>query len=230
MPLILVAILALLALIFGPQLWARHALQRYGAQRDDLPGTGGEFARHLLARAGLKDYRVECAQGAQGDHFDPARRAVVLSEQHHDRRSLAAAVVAAHEVGHALQHFIGYRPLAVRQRLVAIASVAERLGAIVLVAMPFITVITRVPAAGAALLMLGMGVMLVPIGVHLVTLPVEFDASFRRALPILRLGYLDEADLPAARRLLTACALTYFASALASLLNFARWIRLLRRF
>ncbi|MEQ8235065.1 MAG: zinc metallopeptidase [Gammaproteobacteria bacterium] len=226
---IAILVVLALALVLGPQLWARHALKRHARARPDLPGNGGEFARHLLAQARMHDYRVERAADGVGDHFDPTRRVVALSAAHHDQRSLAAVVVAAHEVGHAIQHHIGYRPLYARQRLARFAGVAEKLAALALVAMPFLAVVTRAPAAGAGLLLLGIGGMLIPVLVHLVTLPVELDASFRRALPILELGYLERRDLPAARRILAACALTYVAGALASLLNFARWIRVLRR-
>ncbi len=226
---IFVLVVIALAVILGPQLWARQALARHGRERPDLPGSGADFARHLLARAHMDDYRVAPAGDGVGDHFDPTHRVVALSAAHHDKRSLAAVVVAAHEVGHAIQHHIGYRPLYARQRLARAAMIAEKFAAIALIAMPFLAVVTRLPAAGAGLLLLGVGSMLVPVLVHLVTLPVEFDASFRRALPILELGYLDPDDLPAARRILAACALTYVAGALASLLNFARWIRVLRR-
>jgi uncharacterized protein len=222
-------VLVALAVIFGPQLWARHVLAQHGDERPDLPGTGAELARHLLAGAHLTGYGVERADAGIGDHFDPDRRMVVLSPTHHDRRSLSAAVVAAHEVGHALQHYLDYRPLLIRQRLVRVAGTAERVASFILIAIPLVTLLTRAPGAAAALLLLAIGVMAVPILVHLITLPVEFDASFRRALPILELGYLDQSDLPHARRILTACALTYVASALARLLNFARWLRVLRR-
>lgn len=226
---IVLIVLVALAVIFGPQLWARHILTRHGRERPDLSGTGAELARHLLAGAHLAGYGVERAAAGIGDHFDPERRMVVLSPHHHDRRSLAAAVVAAHEVGHALQHYLAYPPLLMRQRLVGLAGMAERLASFILIAIPVVTLLTRAPGAAAILLLLAVGVMAIPIVVHLVTLPVEFDASFRRALPILELGYLDQRDLPQARRILTACALTYVAAALARLLNFARWLRVLRR-
>ncbi|MGE0484701.1 MAG: zinc metallopeptidase [Gammaproteobacteria bacterium] len=225
----LLVLLLVFAAILGPPLWARAVLARHGVERDDIPGNGGEFARHLLRKAGLTDYTVEAASAGKGDHFDPSRRCVVLSAPHHERRSLAAVVVAAHEVGHAIQHYIGYRPLYARQRLAQFAIGVERWGAIALVAMPFVTVMTRSPAAGVLMLIAGGAVMLVPVVVHLVTLPVEFDASFARALPILERGYLAPDDLPAARRILTACALTYVAGALLALFNFRRWIRVLRR-
>lgn len=225
---IFVILLVLVAVVFGPQLWARHVLNRHAREREDIPGTGAEFAAHLLANAGMDGYRVERAESPGGDHFDPDARAVRLSESHHDRRSLAAVVVAAHEVGHAIQHHIGYRPLAVRGRLARAAGFAQRVASFLLIAIPIVTIIARTPQAGAGLLALGVLVMLVPVLVHLVTLPVEFDASFNRALPVLALGYLGEDDLPHARRILTACALTYVAASLASLLNFYRWLRVLR--
>ncbi len=224
-----VVIALVVAVIFGPQLWARHVLTRYTGERDDLPGTGAELARHLLREARMDDYRVERAADGVGDHFNPATGVVALSAEHYERRSLAAAVVATHEVGHAIQHFIGYRPLALRTRLAGAATIAERVASMMLVAMPLVTVLTRAPAAGAGLLIAGVAIMLLPVLVHLATLPVEFDASFRRALPILERGYLEGRDLVRARRILTACALTYVAGSLASLLNFWRWIRILRR-
>ena len=89
----------LLLIIFGPQLWARRILKVNAKERDDIEGTGAEFARHLLDNAHLAGYGVEKAHPTTGDHFDPTSRTVRLSEPHHDHRSLSAIVVAAHEVG-----------------------------------------------------------------------------------------------------------------------------------
>ena len=147
----------------------------------------------------------------------------------YDGKSLTAVVVAAHEVGHAIQDRLGYVPLKLRTRLVGLAALSERVGAIILVALPFITVLTRIPATGAVMLIIGLAILLVPVVVHLITLPVEFDASFKRALPILALGYVPDEEMPAARRILTACALTYIAASLSAILNFWRWIYFLRR-
>ena len=226
---VLVLILLVIAAVFLPQMWARAVLARYSRERDDFPGTGAEFGQHLIKSAKLSGYGVTRADPGVGDHFNPATRTVALSGDHHDRRSLTAIVVAAHEVGHAIQDYIGYGPLRLRTRLALAAALAERIASIMLVAMPLITVLTRAPAAGAGLLVAGIATMALPVVIHLITLPVEFDASFRRAMPILEQGYLEDADLKAARRILWACALTYVAASLASLLNFWRWIRVLRR-
>jgi Zn-dependent membrane protease YugP len=139
-------------------------------------------------------------------------------------------VIAAHEVGHAIQHHAGYRPLALRSRLAGLAQGAERTGVLLMMALPVMAGVTRSPAIG--LLTLAAGVLSLGTSalVHLVTLPVELDASFRRALPLLKAGrYIPAADEPAARRILTAAALTYMAASLLSLLNVWRWLRLLRR-
>jgi Zn-dependent membrane protease YugP len=220
-------ILAVLALVFGPSLWARAVLAWHGDDRPDFPGTGGELARHLLEEFGVEGVKVEVTD--EGDHYHPAEKAVRLRRENHDGRSLTAVATAAHEVGHALQDHDRYRPLETRTRLVKSTYVFERAGSMILLATPLLGALTRSP--GVVVLELGAGILVMSISilVHAVTLPVEFDASFNRALPILdKGGYLPKADLPAARRILKACALTYVASSLASLLNLWRWIRLLR--
>ncbi|MFW5681350.1 MAG: zinc metallopeptidase, partial [Pseudomonadota bacterium] len=111
--------LLVLALVFAPALWAQAVLRWYRDDRPDFPGTGGELARHLLDEAGLGDVAVEPTE--RGDHYDPEAKAVRLSAAHFDGRSLAAVVVAAHEVGHALQDRDGYAPLAWRGRLARLA-------------------------------------------------------------------------------------------------------------
>ncbi len=224
---IVLALVALLAVVVLPQAWVRWTISRHGADRPDLPGTGSELARHLLNRFDLAGVTVERTE--LGDHYDPDARVVRLGAAHHDGRSVAAAAVAAHEVGHALQHAGGERLLATRQRLAKFAMTTDRFAAVFFIAAPFLGLIARTPIAFAALVGIGMAFMAVRVLVDLVTLPVEFDASFSKALPILEEGgYLAAADLPAARRVLRAAALTYLAGALISLVNLARWIRILR--
>lgn len=221
------AAIALIAVVALPQLWVRLAISRHGAERPDLPGTGGELARHLLDRFGLDGVVVEATD--RGDHYDPDTRAVRLLPQHHDGRSVAAVAIAAHEVGHALQHSRGERSLALRQSLAGIATMSDRAAAVFFIAAPFLAVLARTPLAFAGLLALGMMFLLVRVVFSVVTLPVEFDASYRKALPILEEGrYLRKDDMPAARSVLRAAAFTYLAGALITLINLARWARLLR--
>ena len=224
---ILIIILLLFTIIYGPSLWAKHVLKKYNKDQY-FSGTGIDLARLLLDRMDMKSVRVE--ETELGDHYDPESRVVRLSRENGRNKSLTSVVVAAHEVGHAIQAHTGYRPLQTRNRMITTAHKMEKLGAVLMLVVPLITVITRVPAAGFLMLIGGFITLCIPLVVHFVTLPVEFDASFNRALPILAAGdYIPPEDFPAARKILMACALTYVASALASLLNIWRWIRILRR-
>lgn len=223
---ILIALLVL-SIFFGPQLWAKGVLRYYAEDRPDFPGTGGELARRLLDEAGLSQVRVEAAQ--VGDHYDPTEKVVRLSPENLEGRSLTAVVVAAHEVGHALQDRDAYRPLLTRTTLVQKTAVFQKIGSGIVWTSMILGMVSRSPSIGLTGLLAGIATMGVNVVIHLVTLPVEFEASFARALPLLdRGGYLPRTDLPAARRILTAAALTYVAGALMSLLNIWRWIRYLR--
>lgn len=224
----LVLIILLIVLILGPQYWARHVLKKYGKHREDIQGTGGELVQHLKKKFHLDYLKLE--ETKLGDHYDPMDKTVRLTESNFNNKSLTAVAVAAHEFGHALQDARNYRPLAARTRMVKLAQQAEKFGSIALFALP---VLAFTPAGARMvpfLILLLIGSMAINCVVHLVTLPVEFDASFGRALPILREGrYVDEKDFQAIRKILTACALTYLASSLSGLLNFWRWFRFLRR-
>jgi len=220
-------IIILLIILFGPYGWAQVVLNRYN--RDEyFSGNGFDLARLLLDQQALGEVRV--VETPQGDHYDPEKKKVALTRSRCGRRTLTAVVVAAHEVGHAIQDHLDYPPLKTRTRLVRLAARLERIGAAIMMAVPLIALITRVPATGALLFLGGLGTLCIPLGIHLLTLPSELDASFRRALPLLAEGrYIPPEDLPAARKILLACALTYVASALVGLLNVWRWIRVLRR-
>jgi uncharacterized protein len=225
--LIAIAIALLLGIIVLPQYWVRWTIRRHGMPRPDLPGTGGELARHLLDRFGLQAVTVEKADN--GDHYDPEKKAVRLVEAHFDGRSLSAVAIAAHEVGHALQDAAGERLLSLRQALAKVAIFTDRAAGVFFIAAPLLAILARTPLAFAALVGIGIALLCIRVIVTLVTLPVEFDASFRKALPILEEGqYLATSDMPAARSVLRAAAFTYVASALMMLVDLARWIRLLR--
>jgi Zn-dependent membrane protease YugP len=226
MPWIILLVL-LLAAVFGPSLWVRAVLARHGDDRPDYPGTGGELARHLLDQAGLAEVAVEATD--QGDHYDTEAKAVRLTRDKLDGRSLTAVTVAAHEVGHALQDGDGYVPLKTGTRLAKSIGGLQRLGSIIIFGAFALGAISGAPVLTLIGVVAGIATMASAVVIRLLNLPVEFDASFNRALPILdRGGYLPQDDLPAARRILKACALTYVASSLASLLNLWRWIRFLR--
>jgi Zn-dependent membrane protease YugP len=224
----LILITLIVALVFGPQLWAQWTFRRYARERDDIPGTGAELAQHLLQKMNIGEVGVETTD--KGDHYDPEARMVRLSPGNHDGRSLTAVAVAAHEVGHAIQHHRRERMLERRTRLIRSAQLAQKIGAGVMFAIPVITALTRMPQSGLLLFLVGLASMGSATLVHLVTLPVEWDASFRKALPLLSHGrYVSEGDQRKVKTILRAAALTYVAASLASLLNLARWFQFLRR-
>lgn len=219
--------LVLLGLLLAPGWWARAVLRRHAGERDDIPHSGAQLARRLLGESGLPDVTVEISE--RGDHYDPAVRAVRLLPGNYHGRSLTAITVAAHEVGHAIQDHTGYAPLAWRTRLVRFAQFAEKAGATLMLAIPVIMLVTRRPSSGLVGFLIGATGFLAATLVHLVTLPVELDASYRRALPLLAGIGLPAADLAPARRILTACAFTYVAASLSGMLNLWRWLAVLRR-
>lgn len=225
---LVVPILIVLAIVLGPGLWVQRVMRRYGEPRDRYDLTGAEMARRLLDERGLAAVAVEVTDS--GDHYDPVEKIVRLSPNHHSRCSLAAVTVAAHEVGHALQDATGYAPLHLRTRLVQWLGPVEKIGAALLMFTPVIVAITRMPLAGGLMLLGGLLTLGSSVAVHFLTLPTEFDASFNRALPLLKnSGLIYEADFPHARKLLRAAAMTYVAASLMSLLNIARWWAILRR-
>jgi Zn-dependent membrane protease YugP len=228
MPILLaLGALLLFAAIFGPQWWVRHVLATHAAERPEFPGTGAELARHLLDEAGLQHVKVESTD--IGDHYDPDVLAVRLSAPHHDGRSVAAVAVAAHEVSHAVQHARGEPAFVRRYQLVKNLSWIDRIASVILLMAPVVFAFVHAPALLILQLLAGFALLSIRVAVHAVTLPVEFDASFSKALPVLSRGrYLGVGDLPAARKVLTAAAYTYVAAALATLLDVVRWLRMLR--
>ena len=219
----------LLVLILGPHLWTKHVFKRYDTPLDELPGTGGELARHLVTRLELTGCNVEALESG-GDHYNPENKTVCLSQGVYERKSLTSAVIAAHEIGHALQHYTGFRPLYLRWKLARYIAVTEKTASFILVSFPFVMLLVKSPLIGIIMFASGILILFLPVIFHLVTLPVEWDASFNRALPLLIEGrYLPESAEPIVRRILTAAALTYVSASLSSLLNFYRWIAFLRR-
>jgi Zn-dependent membrane protease YugP len=225
---LLLPFLLIFALVFGPGWWVRKVMSRYSSPDDRYEGSGGELARYLLDNHGLQQVKVE--ETPEGDHYDPLGKVIRLSPDNLNGRSLTAITVAAHEVGHAIQDADGFAPLKIRTQLITLTRPIERLGAGILMAAPFIGLLTRAPLVSLLMVLGGLMSLGATTIVHLVTLPTELDASFKRAMPLLEKGdTLKSVDLPHARRLLTAAALTYLSASLASLLNIARWWTLLRR-
>lgn len=216
----LIIILILLAgalLVALPQVWVHTTIERHAGERSDLGGTGADFARHALD--GMKLHHVKVEVTEQGDHYDPDSRAVRLQRRFHDGRSVSAIAIAAHEVGHAMQHAVA---LPMFKRRLAVARQAHVIGMIAqafIWSAPLLLILNK-SAAALILNLAGFGGMaLLSFILQVITLPVEFDASFKRALPLLKEGqFLNASDLGAARQLLRAAAYTYVAGLVRSVL------------
>ena len=210
------------ALLFGPRLWVRHVLKQYDRKPEDFPATAGELARELLDRHHLHSVKVETTD--IGDHYDHRDKTVRLNRAKIDRKTLTAVTTAAHEVAHALQDASGYGPFVWRIRLARAAQVTVEVGSLLLLAVPVTALVTRRPVppvvvGSAAISVLGAGV-----ATQLAALPSELDASFGRALPMLRDGIISPHEVKDARKILVACSLTYIASSLAAVLSLWPWL------
>ena len=217
----------LIAVVVGPQYWVKQVMHQHGKDRPDFPGTGGELASHLAEHYKIPNLTVAVTD--EGSHYNPETKHIGLTEDVFNGSSVTAVAIAAHEFGHALQDFGGEAGLRRRQSLVGLAMFTDKVASVFFLAAPLLGLLTRAPVAFLLMGLFGISLLGVRILVHLVTLPVEYDASFSKALPILKEGgYLSDSDLPAARSVLKAAALTYVAGAMMSLLDLARWIRILR--
>jgi Zn-dependent membrane protease YugP len=220
--------LIVIAVIFGPSLWVKLVMSRYSSEKPEMPGTGGELAKHLIKRFSLKDVEVEITE--LGDHYDPIEKKVRLSREHYESKSLTAVAIAAHEVGHAIQDHQGDKRLATRTKMVPIVNLLARWSVVIISLSPVIGIITRHPIPFSLLLFIGLSGFIARMMMHAVTLPIEFDASFSKALPILREGdYVSQSNEKAVSHVLRAAALTYVSAALADTLNLSRWIFILLR-
>ena len=227
--LFLILIIILLAIFIGPQLLVTSVLKRHNQPRDDIPGTGGEFANHLIHKLDLAS-KVKVEPTEQGDHYDPSSKTVALSPLFFQQNSLTAIVVAAHEVGHAMQDAENNRWMRLREKLLIVAHVIEKIAPLTLAIAPIALWITKAPGLSLFIFFIGFLSIAMTTLLHLLTLPVELDASFNKALPLLEKGnYLPTADdHKAAHSILRAAALTYVAQSLFNLLNIGYWLRLLR--
>ncbi|MBE9012349.1 zinc metallopeptidase [Pseudanabaenaceae cyanobacterium LEGE 13415] len=201
--------------------WAQQRVQSTYRKYSEIPSrmgmTGAQVAKTILDRMGIYDVSVEHVPGELTDHYDPSAKVVRLSDVVYNSNSLAAAAVAAHECGHVLQDVKGYKPMNVRAALVPAVNLGANFGPILIMAGLFI-------GAFKFLIPLGIALFAAVIIFHIVTLPVEFDASNRALRLIDELGILQGEENQGARKVLNAAAFTYVATALYALLQLAQYI------
>ena len=210
-----------LVLCLGASALVNSTMRKYSKVRNMRGLTGAEAARNILNREGLYNVQIECLNSDDGDHYDPRTDTVRLSYNNFNGTSVTAVSVAAHECGHAIQHQQGYVPLTLRSAIVPVANIGSTLAWPLILIGLFFTSNT-----GTFLIDLGILCFSFAVLFQLVTLPVEFNAS-HRALRILgEQGILSDSELPYTRKVLKAAALTYVASAAASILQLLRLVLL----
>jgi Zn-dependent membrane protease YugP len=195
--------------------WAQHRVkatyEKYAEIQSSLGMTGAQVAKTILQRMGIHDVTVEQVEGQLTDHYDPSAKAVRLSESVYASSSLAAAAIAAHECGHVLQDVRGYQFMNIRASLVPVANIGANFGPMMVMAGLFLGSL-----GGLSTVFINLGIILFAGAIlfHLVTLPVEFDASSRALRLIDELGILQGDENRGARSVLNAAAWTYVATAI----------------
>ncbi len=217
-------LLVLPAVIFAlvAQIMVKSTFSKYSSENNQHGYTAKEVARKILDENGLYSVSIEYVRGSLTDHYDPSANVIRLSDSVYNSTSVAAIGVAAHEVGHAIQHAQGYTPIKVRQAIIPITQIGSSL------ALPLVFI-------G---MLIGALQWLIPVGIFLytgvvlfqaITLPVEFNAS-RRALKTLDENViLYKSEVKMAKKVLTAAAMTYVAAMFSSLMSLLRLILLASR-
>ena len=214
-------ILLLPAMAFA--MWAQwrvqSTFQQYSRVRAANGLTGRDMARQIMMRNGVTGVEVEAVDGMLSDHYDPRTRKVRLSSSNYAGDSISSIAVAAHEVGHVLQHQQGYMPLQMRSGLAPAVGFAS--GAAMPLVLIGLLIGPRVPFAGF-LMDLGIVFFAGAVLFHLVTLPVEFDASKRALAELTSTGAVLPQEVAGAKKVLDAAALTYVAAAAVAALQLVR--------
>lgn len=203
-------------LTFWAQARVKSAYSKYSRVSASCRMTGAQVAEHMLHSEGIYDVNIEVVSGNLTDHYDPSSRTLRLSQGVANSTSLAALGVAAHETGHALQHRDAYGPLVLRTAVVPTVNIGSNLSwPLVVLGMIF----SWNPLIDIGILLFSLTVLFT-----LITLPVEFNASSRAMAALGNGGYLTGAELPGAKSVLNAAAMTYVAAAMNAILQLLRLI------
>jgi uncharacterized protein len=217
-------LISLPALILG--FWAQWkvsaAFKRYSQERSRSGMTGAEVARRVLSFNGLHQVRVEPVQGFLSDHYDPRGKVLRLSPEVYNSPSTAAAGIAAHEAGHAIQDVQGYTALRLRSIMVPAVSIGSWIGPII-----FIVGVLMLPFVGTSLAWVGVLLFAITAVFALVTLPVEFDASRRAKQALATQSIILPQEMTGVNKVLDAAALTYVAGAVQAVSTLLYYVFLL---
>ncbi len=197
----------------------KSTYRKYSGYRSMTGMTGAQAAQRILNNAGIYDVTIQHISGNLTDNYNPIKKTLSLSDAVYNSTSVAAIGVAAHECGHAIQHQKGYVPLKLRAAIVPVANIGSTIAwPLILIGLFFTT------NTGSLLINLGIICFSFAVIFQLVTLPVEFNASRRALVALEEQGILNSTELPYTKKVLSAAALTYVASAAAAILQLLRLV------
>lgn len=213
-------------LFLGPAmllaLWAQLRVKSAYAQMSRVPVssglTGAQAAARVLRDAGCDNVGIEMTQGMLSDHYDPRKKVLRLSPQVYGGRSIASVGIACHEAGHALQDAQGYAPLAMRSAIVPVASLGSGLSILLIIAGLILTM--------TGLIWVGIALFSATVVFQIVNLPVEYDASRRARVELVRSGVVTQAEDRSVGKVLNAAALTYVAATLTAVMQLLYFVSL----
>lgn len=214
---ILLVVLPSLVLSGGASWLVQVVFSRYSKVGTRRGLTGAQAAQLLLDRAGIRDVQVVPVAGHLTDHYDPQNKTLALSQDVYGSDSVAAIGVATHEAGHAIQHAVGYVPLRLRALSVPAANIGSQFGMMTMLGGLFLIGVS--PVLGKSVLLIGVGLFTLVLLFQLITLPVEFNASFRARQLVVEAGIVTPDERGGIDRVLTAAALTYVAAAVSTALT-----------
>lgn len=212
----LIYMLPFMALAAYAQFKVKSTYSKYSAVRNSRDVTGADVARTILDNNGLQHVKIKPVRGQLSDHYDPRTQTVALSEGVYNQTSVSAASIAAHEVGHAIQHAKGYVPLKIRSGIAPVVALTSNfVWVLILIGMAF---------SNRAYVQIGVWIFAGTVIFQLITLPVEFDASNRAIKQLEMYNLVESNEITGSKKVLSAAALTYVA---ASLVAIAQLVRLL---
>lgn len=212
------------------QMNVKSTFNKYSKVRSTSGLTGQQVAEDILRENGIYDVTVERGQGVLTDYYDPKNKKIVLSPGNFDNPSVAGTAVAAHEVGHAIQHATGYKFLNFRSALFPLAQLGSNFSYFLIIAGIILTAAQSAAGGGLGEILLwsGIGLMAFAVLFQLVTLPVEFDASRRAMNQIEELNIVNSKEYRHAKKVLNAAAMTYVAATAVAVAELLRFIMIAR--